>query len=182
MDRTAGFTRSATFVVRLPLKAGVSHLRSRGGRRLAMPFLGSFTTSNAYIDPVPGQPSFIGDHGTGLLGFEPPRGGATGLVDSYAAIVLEFDEPIAAWSLRLGETFFVTRITTHEQVAGTFIPDVTYPGRRLLFVPTGGFGFDAKYGIGWDIEVKITTGITDLAGNPLKRAVKFPVFRTRVPE
>jgi hypothetical protein len=46
-------------------------------------------------------------------------------------------------------------------------------------VPSVGFGSDIANLQGWDIQITLTAGITDLAGNSLKRPVTFPVFRTR---
>jgi len=183
MDRPEGMTGLAAHEVRLNVAPARTTLRSRGGRRLAMPYAATFSTSNVCVDAVPGQPSFIGDHGTGLLGFQPTRSPATGLVSEDAVIAFEFSEPVLSTSLVPGVTVVVRKVTTGQAVAGTVVPDSSAPsGRRFVFVPTGGFGFDTKYGIGWDIDVELTTGITDLAGNSLKRAVKFPRFRTRPPE
>lgn len=181
-DRPDGLNGGARFEVRLPVSSDFPVLKSRIGRRLATPFLGTFVTSHICIDSVVGQPSFIGDHGTGLLGFDPPRSPATGLVDSDAVIVLEFSEAVRPESLVPGQTVLVTRITTGQEVAGSVMPDAeAQNGRRFLFVPTDGFGADAKNQQGWDIQIQLTTGITDIAGNALKRPVTLPVFRTRLP-
>jgi len=182
MDHPEGMTGLAAHEVRLNVAAARTTLRSRGGRRLATPYVATFSTSNVCVDPVPGQPAFIGDHGTGLIGFEPPRSGATGLVDADAVVVFEFSEPVLSASLVPGVTVIVTKITTGQQVAGAVVPDPdAASGRRFLFVPTGVWGADTKNKQGWDVQIALTKGITDLAGNTLKRAVSFPVFRTRLP-
>jgi hypothetical protein len=181
-DRPDGLSANTLHQVLLPASWDSPVLRSRIGRPLARPFIGTFSTGHVCFDAAEGQPRFSGDHGTGLLGFHPPRSGATGLVDADAVVVVEFSEPINPQSLVPGQTLLVTRITTGEQVPGTVIVDPETPGqRRFLFSPDGGFGFDVENNQGWDIQVTVTKGVTDIALNPLVRAVTLPVFRTRVP-
>jgi hypothetical protein len=178
-DRPEGLMAYGTYTVRVPATPGAPSLRTRDGRAIAQPFAGTFVTNDQCIDAAEGQPWFIGDHGTGLLGFDPPRSGALGLVDENASIVLEFSEPVLSTSLVPGTTVLVTRLRDGTAVPGTISPDAYAPsGRRFLFTPAGGFGVDAA-GRGWDIAVRLTTGITDIAGNPLKRAVGAQEFRTR---
>lgn len=167
-DRPEGLPGWTNFVVTVPVAApGRRALRSRDGRPLERAFSSTFRTTNGCLDPVAGQPRFIGDHGTGVIGFDPPRHAATGLVDDDAAVVLEFSEPILTESLRPGETVLVTNLGTGAAVDGTVTPDAQAPsGRRFLFRPTGGFG-----GQGGAVQVALTTGVTDLAGNPLQRPV-----------
>ncbi len=169
-DRPEGLPGWTTFLVRVPMSsAGSRSLRSREGRPLEREFTATFRTTNGCVDPVLGQPRFIGDHGTGLLGFDPPRHGATGIVDADAAVVFEFSEPMLTESFRPGVTVIITRLGgSGEAVDGTFTPDPNAPGgRRFLFRPTGGFGAD-----GGAIDMTLTTGITDLAGNPLQRPIR----------
>jgi hypothetical protein len=179
-DHPAGFDAYQDYEVQLAATPDLHTVRSTTGSQLLYFYSSTFRTNSTYYDPVPGQPSFYGDHGTGLLGFDPPRSGATGLVDEDAVIILEFTEPINIDTLDPSSTVIVTRITVGEQVPGYIQQDPGEPsGRRFLFIPSVGFGSDTANQQGWDIQVTLTTGITDLAGNPLKRPVTFPVFRTR---
>lgn len=174
-DRPEGMSAWTTFAVLAPASPGARALRTRDGRRLERTFSATFRTTNACVDPVAGQPRFIGDHGTGYLGFEPPRHPATGLIDADAAVVLEFSEPILTESLVPGSTVVVTRLVSGEAVDGTVTADPDAPGgRRFLFRPTGG-----SWGPGGPIEVSLTTGITDLGGNPLQRPVGSAAFATQ---
>jgi hypothetical protein len=178
-DRPEGLMANGTYTVRVPSKPGAPSLKSRDGRAIFQGFAGTFVTNDQCIDAAEGQPSFVGDHGTGLLGFDPPRSGPQGLVEENAAIVLEFSEPVLSRSLVPGATVIVRRAATGASVPGSIVPDPSAPsGRRYLFVPDGGYGFGAQ-GQGWGITVSLTTGINDIAGNALKRAVGAQEFRTR---
>jgi len=177
-DRMLGLTGGAAFEVRLPAGPDRWTLRAKDGRRLARPYGSSFRTNSLYDDPVPGQPSFTGVAGTGLLDFDPPRQSPSGRIPADASIIVGFSEPIDPASMRVGETVLLLRISTGATVAGTVTPKPGDPSSATFLVtPTGGFGFDAD-GEGWDIQLSLTTGITDLAGNALRRPVVFPVFRT----
>ena len=179
-DHPEGFDSYQDFEVELPSGVGEHALKGMDGTPLQRFFSGTFRTNQTYDDPAEGQPYFVGDHGTGLLGFDPPRSGATGLVDEDALVALEFSEPINIDTLDPSATIIVTRITVGEQVPGYVKQDPNErSGRRFLFVPSVGFGSDIVNLQGWDIQITLTTGITDLAGNALKRPVTFPVFRTR---
>lgn len=179
-DHPTGFSSYQDYEVEFPAQPDLHVVKSTLSMPLQQFFSGTFRTTGAFIDPVPGQPYFVGDHGTGLLGFEPPRSGATGLVDEDALVVLEFSEPINIDTLDPSTTVLVSRITVGEYVPGYIKADANSPsGRRFLFVPSVGFGSDVVNLQGWDVQVTLTSGITDLAGNPLKRPVTFPVFRTR---
>jgi hypothetical protein len=177
-DHEIGFSASAAFEIRIPAAVDRRVLRTRDGRRIAQRYVGHFATNARYLDPDPGQPSFAGVAYTGLLDFTPPRDAATGIVAADASIVLCFSEPIAPESMRLGDTVIVRHATNGSDVAGTLAPA---PGDDTLFsywfTPAGGWGFDSQ-GQGWDVVVSLTTGITDLAGNALKRPVNLPSFRT----
>lgn len=179
-DHTQGFTSYQDFNVELPAPPEQRCIRNTKGVPIQNGFTGTFRTSGLYLDPVPGQPYFVGDHGTGLLGFQPPRSGATGLVDEDAVIVLEFSEPIDIDTLDPSNTITVVRITVGEKVPCYVKADPNEPnGRRFLVVPSVGFGSDILNVQGWDIQVTLGAGIKDLAGNQLKRPITFPVFRTR---
>jgi hypothetical protein len=181
-DRPDGLLPNSRYVVRIPTAPTTRVLKSCDGRAIVQPFTGGFSTTHWCIDAREGQPSFVGDHGTGLLGFDPPRSSVVGLVESYASIVLEFSEPVLESSLVPGTTVLVTRVVDGAPIAGTIAVDGTEPsGRRFVFSPTGGFGTDG-FGYGRDVLVRLTKGITDLAGNPLQREIGPVIFRTRAPE
>ena len=181
-DRPDGLAAGGTYAVRIPTWPETPVLKSCDGRPIVLPFAGTFATGHVCIDAREGQPFFVGDHGTGALGFDPPRSLATGLVDADASIVLEFSEPVLDTSLMPGTTVIVTRLSDGAPVPGTITVDGTSPsGRRFLFTPSGGFGSDA-IGLGRDVLVRLTTGITDLGGNPLQREFGPVIFRTRAPQ
>lgn len=177
-DHVFGFESYEDYNVEIPTDS--HRLLGTRGQGIRNSYTSTFRTNGVYDDLVPGAPFFIGDHGTGVLGFEPPRSGTTGLVDADAQIVIEFNEPMDINSLDPGNTVVVTRVAINEQVPGFIKTDPNSPsGRRFLFVPSVGFGSDNANIQGWDIGVTLTTGVTDLAGNRLKRPLVFPVFRTR---
>jgi hypothetical protein len=174
-DHEIGFSGQASFEVLIRAGSEQRVLRSRDGGRITRRYAGKFGTGTLYLDPVPGQPEFAGDYGTGLLGFDPPRDGQTGLIAPGASIVFGFSEPIAPESMILGETVLVQRVSDGSNVEGTLAP---FPIASSMlteyrFTPTGGWGAD-----GIDVAVSITTGVTDLAGNALKRPFGMPAFRT----
>jgi hypothetical protein len=172
-DHVYGFSANATYVVRIRNGADVTTVRGSGGAPLANSLTTSFTTGDRYDDPVPGQPSFIGENGSGLFGFDPPR--VMWLVYDYASMIFEFDEPILPSSMRLGETVIVTR--WGKPLAGALAPDAQHPnGRRFTFTPTNGWSGGTAgppYLVVAATEIRVTTGVTDLAGNPLKRAIWY---------
>ncbi len=179
-DNPEGFLSFQDYVVEVPGPPDLHILRNLRGRGIIQSFSGSFRSNGTYLDPVPGQPSFIGNFGTGQLGFTPPRSGSTGLVDEDATVVLEFSEPIDINTLDPSSSVTVERIALSEKVPGFVKKDPNFPsGRRFLFVPSLGFGADELNQRGWDIQVTLSTEVTDLAGNPIKRPIVFPVFRTR---
>lgn len=159
-DHEVGFAASAQFEVQIRNGANKTVLRARDGRRIARRFRSSFSTNALYDDVVAGQPQFGG------MDFRPPRSSALGLVEPDASIVLTFSEPILPESVRLGDTVLVRRIGDGAAIAGTLVPD---PANRnlnvYLFTPAAEFGPDAA------VDVAITTGVTDLAGNALKQPV-----------
>jgi hypothetical protein len=179
-DNPEGFASFQDYVVVIPGPPDLHVLRNRRSRGILREFNGSFRSSGSYLDPVPGQPVYVGNFGTGLLGFIPPRSGSTGLVDEDATVVLEFSEPVDINTLDPSSSVTVERVALSEKVPGFIKKDPNSPsGRRFLFVPSLGFGADDLNQQGWDIQVTLTTEITDLAGNSLKRPVVMPVFRTR---
>ena len=184
-DNPGGFNSFTDFVVQVPGPPELHTLQNSRGARILLPFSGDFRTNGVYDDPVPGQPYFVGepvgDGGhSGNLGFDPPRSGSTGLVDEDALILLEFSEPVNIDSLDPSSSVLVTRAKTGEAVPGFIRLDPNdRSGRRFQFVPSLGFGSDVANLAGWEINVRLTEGITDLAGNTLKRPFTAPPFTTR---
>lgn len=179
-DNPVGFAAYMDFAVTIPGPPEFHVLRNSQGAGILQGYVADFRTDGTYDDPVAGQPIFVGEAGSGQLGFDPPRSGATGLVDEDAIIILEFNEPILIDTLDPSTTVLVRRVTVNEYVPGFIRLDPgDRSGRRFQFVPSLGFGSDEANLSGWDIEVQLTQGITDLAGNPLKRPVTAPLFRTR---
>jgi hypothetical protein len=188
-DNPLGFGSFCDYIVQVPGPSELRALRNARGAPIRQGFSSTFRTNGTYSDPVPGQPSFVGDGGNGNLGFEPPRSSATGLVDEDAVIRLEFSEPIDIASLDPSSTVLVTRVRLNEPVPGFIRLDANDRTARIFeFVPSFGFGSDLDNEAGWDVQVILvgddpTTpaieGIRDLAGNPLKRGYTSPVFRTR---
>lgn len=182
-DNPSGFDAYTDYVIEIPGPPDLHVLKNARGDRIRHRADGGCRTNASYFDPVPGQPYFVGSGMTGNLGFDPPRSGATGLVDEDALILLEFSEPIDIDTLDPSSTITVTRIRVNEQVPGFVRLDPSdRSGKRFQFVPSLGFGSDVANLSGWDIEVKLTEGIKDLAGNPLKRPYTAPLFRTRYVE
>lgn len=187
-DNPEGFGSFQDYVVDIQAFPDTPVLKNRINRPMRQSYTDTFRTNGDYDDLFEGQPRFVGDFGSGLLGFSPPRSGVTGLVDEDAVIVLEFSEPMDISTLDPASTVTVRRISLDQSVPGTIRKDPNEPnGRRFLFEPSFGFGSDALNERGWDIEVTIgnfETGQfpTDLAGNPLKRPITFPVFTTRYVE
>ena len=166
-DHVLGFEAGATYEVRLRTGPVVRTVRGRQGQRPARAFTATFRTNDSYEDPVEGQPLSASE-----FRFDPPRHAYSGLVDDDAAIVLHFSEPILASSMRLGETVLVTRRSTGASVPGTLSAGPGSNATRFLFAPEGGWNAAAAGQVG-DVHVELTTGITDLAGNPLKRPASF---------
>ncbi len=179
-DNFLGFDAFQDYSVEIPGPPELAVLKNLRRERIKQGFTGSFRSNGTYNDPVPGQPRFVGDFGTGKLGFSPPRSGSTGLVDEDALVIIEFSEPMDPATLDPSSSVIVTRTAIGEQVPGFIRVDPTDRcGTRYQFVPSLGFGSDEVNLAGWDVEITLTTAITDLAGNSLKRPVVFPLFRTR---
>lgn len=179
-DNPAGFAAFQDYEVTIPGPPEFHVLKNSRGEGIQQPYQSDFRSNATYTDPVAGQPIFIGASGNGQLGFDPPRSGSTGLVDEDAIIILEFSEPIQIDTLDPSTTVLVRRVTVNEFVPGYIRMDPNdRSGRRFHFVPSLGFGSDEPNKQGWDIEVSLLQGITDLAGNSLKRPYTAPLFRTR---
>ncbi|MCE9635956.1 MAG: Ig-like domain-containing protein [Planctomycetes bacterium] len=179
-DNASGFASFTDYLVQIPGPPELHTLQNARGNRIIQGFSGSFRTSSTYSDLVAGQPYFIGEGGTGNLGFDPPRSGSTGLVDEDALIELEFSEPVDIDTLDPSSSVLVTRVRVSEAVPGYIrLNPNDRSGRKFQFVPSLGFGSDEVNLAGWDIQVVLNEGIRDLAGNPLKRPYTAPLFRTR---
>jgi hypothetical protein len=179
-DNATGFTSFTDFLVEIPGPPELHTLKNARGEGIRAAFTGQFGTNTSYYDPVPGQPYFIGHNQSGNLGFDPPRSGATGLVDEDAVILLEFSEPMNIDTLDPSSTVSVIRTRVNEAVPGFIRVDPNErSGRKFQFVPSLGFGSDLANQAGWDIKVVLTEDILDLAGNKLKRPYDAPPFRTR---
>ncbi|MEN8151689.1 MAG: Ig-like domain-containing protein, partial [Planctomycetota bacterium] len=106
-----------------------------------------------------------------------PACGMDGLVEYDAKILIEFSEAIHPATLDLGGTIEVVNLDVVDHlgrpipIPGTLTPSLD--GRLWTFTPS------FHYGTGpWDIQVLLTTGIEDRAGNALVKPVAL-VFRTR---
>ncbi len=73
-------------------------------------------------------------------------------------VEVEFDEPIALTTLS-SATFYLSNCSTGERVSGSFMVDGS--GRLVTFVPS------APLTQGTDYCLRVTTGLQDVAGNPL---------------
>ena len=156
-NHEVGFSASAQFEVQIRNGADKRVLRARDGRRIARRYHGTFATNTLYDDAVAGQPSFGG------MNFRPPRA-PLGLVEPDASIELSFSEPILPESMRLGDTVVVRRIVGGAVIEGTLVPDPANENLNVyLFTPAEPFGHDVA------VDISVTTGVTDLAGNALKQ-------------
>jgi len=150
-------------------------LEDRAGRPIVKRYAAEFTTGGQYT-PEDVPPEFIGFDGSADLAFVPPRA-ADGLVEYDAKIVLEFDEPIHPAAMEPGSTVHVRNLDVLDYlggpipIPGTFTPSTD--GRTWTFTPS------FHYGTGpYRIQVTLTDGIRDRAGNPLLRPIELE-FLTR---
>jgi hypothetical protein len=145
-------------------------LRSRSGRRLARSFQATFRTLPGPVpfrDPAPGPPV--------LTGLVPAIGSSdvpTGSAQDPTVVTAAWNEPlafatVAAASIglyRRGESFAVPVTVTLEQTAAGPV--------RVILRPR------ASLPCGADLELRWTTAITDLVGEPAAIPPAFPGFRT----
>ena len=78
-DNPTGFGSFTDHIVEIPAPPDLEVLKNYRRKPILQSFSGDFRTNGRYLDPVAGQPSFVGDGGTGQLGFVPRQAGATGL-------------------------------------------------------------------------------------------------------
>jgi len=163
-DRPFGFDASADHRVYVPGPPRPETVENRAGRGILGEYVGTFRTSDLYL-PEQEPPEFTGVGGAGGLGFRPePAAGDPVAYD--AEIVLEFSEPILPASMDAGSTVLVRNLDVLDflgrpiEVPGTLAPEAD--GRTWVFTPS------FHYGTGpYRISVELTSGITDLARNPL---------------
>lgn len=110
------------------------------GNALEEAYTWSFTTGSSADSTGPSVTSTV------------PADGATGFFVSY--ISATFDEPFDEGTVT-PSTFFLLDATSAD-VPGSYM----FAANSVSFTPTGGFDFNTSY------TANITTGITDLSGNP----------------
>ncbi len=172
-----GFDPQTTYVITIPTPA-TSHkfLTATNGKPIVEEFNTFFTTGDKYVKEIV-QPRFIGTDGQGSLSFDPPRK-LNGEVPYNSKIFLAFNEAMEPSSFEFGNSIIVKNETlsalqgTTVLVPGTVIPDKC--GVVWTFVPSFSYG-----GAGYDIAVTMTTGLTDIAKNPLSNPQTIR-FRTEV--
>ncbi len=176
-DNPFGFNALTTYTITIP-DSGASnkYLTSAAGDAIIESFSTFFKTGEKYAREVL-QPKYTGTDGQGSLGFDPPRK-LNGEVPYNARVLIVFDEAMDPASFELGTTIQVKNETLsalqgkYVGVSGTFDPDLC--GKTWKFTPAFSFG-----GAGYDIAVTLTTGLKDLAGNPLANPQTIR-FRTEV--
>lgn len=176
-DNPYGFLPFTTYDLFIPTPSlSNKYLKATDGSPIVEPFDSFFTTGDGYTREVL-QPHYVGFDGQGSLDFEPPRK-LNGEVVYNARIKLVFDEAMDPSSFEPGNTIIVRNDTlsalqgTPVFVPGTYEPDLC--GKTWRFLPSFSFG-----GAGYDIAVSMTTGLKDLAGNPLANPQTLR-FRTEV--
>jgi hypothetical protein len=176
-DNPNGFDPLTTYDISIPTPAtSGKYLTSIAGKPILEHFDSFFTTGDSYVREIV-QPRYTGTDGQGTMGFDPPRK-VNGEVPYNSRVLIVFDEAMDPTSFELGTTISVKNETLSAIqgqtviVPGTFQPDLC--GRTWKFVPSFSYG-----GAGYDIAVILTTGLKDLAGNPLGNPQTFR-FRTEV--
>jgi len=176
-DNPFGFQPLTTYDVFIPTPSqSKKFLTSTSGDPIIEGYDSFFTTGEGYSREVE-QPRFVGTDGQGSLGFDPVRK-LNGEVVYNARVLVVFDDAMDPTTFDNGTTITVRNDTltalqgSPVLVPGTFVPDLC--GRTWKFVPSFSFG-----GAGYDIAVMLTTGLKDLAGNPLGNPQTIR-FRTEV--
>jgi len=176
-DNPFGFAPLTTYDIDIPAPpAAKKFLTSTGGDPIIESYGTFFTTSEKYVREVR-PPRFVGTGGGGELGFDPPRF-LNGEVPYNARVSLVFNEAMDPNTFELGTTITVKNETLSTLqgstvlVPGTFSSDTC--GQSWRFSPSFSYG-----GAGYDIAVILTTGMRDLAGNPLGNPQTVR-FRTEV--
>jgi hypothetical protein len=170
-DNPNGFEPLTTYDIDIPTQAtSTKYLTSTSGDGIVLPFSSFFTTSEDYVRELD-PPSYVGIDGQGALGFEPVRK-PSGEIPYNSRVTVVFDEAMDPASFELGTTIQMRNETLSANVPGAFVPDLC--GRSWRFVPSFSFG-----GGGYDIALIMTSGLKDLAGNPMLNPQTIR-FRTEV--
>lgn len=176
-DNPFGFQPLTTYDISVPAPPrSTKFLTATNGKPIIEAFDSFFTTGEKYAREIT-QPRYVGSDGQGSLSFDPPRF-LNGEVPYNSRIQIIFDEPMDPNSFENGNSIIIrneTLSTLQGQtvlVPGTFSTDVC--GRTWKFSPSFSFG-----GAGYDIGVTLTTGLRDLAGNPLANPQTIR-FRTEI--
>lgn len=176
-DNPFGFQPLTTYDVHIPGPSESSkYLTAIDGSPIIETFDSFFTTGEGYIREHK-QPRYTGVDGQGSLAFDPPRF-INGEVPYNSRILIVFDETLDPNTFELGNTISIVNETLSAiqgstvLVPGTFSTDLC--GRTWKFSPSFSFG-----GAGYDIAVVLTTGLKDLAGNPIANPQTIR-FRTEV--
>jgi hypothetical protein len=170
-DNPFGFEPLTTYTITIPTPATSNkYLTSTSGDPIIEEFDTFFKTGTKYARENQ-QPRFTGTDGQSSLGFDPPRK-INGEVPYNSRVLIVFDEAMDPNSFDLGNTINVRNETLSSNVSGIFEPDLC--GRTWKFTPSFSFG-----GGGYDIAVSLTSGLKDLAGNPMANPQTVR-FRTEV--
>jgi hypothetical protein len=178
-DNPFGYDPLTTYTIDIPTPAtSTKFLTGTDGRPIIEPYDAFFNTTDKYVRESPiVQPRYIGTDGQGTLGFNPVRK-LNGEVPYNARVDVVFDSAMDPASFEIGNTVSVKNDTLSTLqgatvlVPGTFSPDAC--GKAYTFSPSFSFG-----GGGYDISVILSTGLKDLAGNPLANPQTIR-FRTEV--
>jgi len=153
------------------LPAPAQTLRSRSGKPLARSFMTTFRTLGGALpfrDPLAGPP---------MVTSTDPAPGATevpvGTPQQPTLVTVSWNEPLLPASVttatvgihRLPQGFPIT-------LAGVTLAQTAAAGARLTLTPRTALTCDASYEIRW------SSAVTDLAGNPAAVPSMFPSFRT----
>ncbi|HEX2721939.1 MAG TPA: Ig-like domain-containing protein [Gemmatimonadaceae bacterium] len=145
--RVATFTPSATLAQTTGYTVTVAtSVKDVAGNSLATPFVFAFTTGDTTLPSV-----------TGIT----PLAGQTN-VPTNTAIVITFSEPVDQSTVNT-TTLTVRNSNTNAAVAGTFTFNPA--GTVATFTPSGPLSNSTSY------TVTVTTGVKDLASNPLTAQV-----------
>ena len=176
-DNPFGFLPLTTYDISIPAPpSSTKFLTGVDGKPIIESYDTFFTTGEGYIREYV-QPRYVGVDGQGSLSFDPPRF-INGEVPYNARVNIVFSEALDPNSFELGNTISVVNETltaiqgTTVLVPGTFTTDIC--GQTWRFAPSFSFG-----GAGYDIAIVLSTGLKDLAGNPLANPGTIR-FRTEV--
>lgn len=176
-DNPNGFEDLTTYSIEVPTAAtSKKFLTNTAGDPIREAFSTYFTTGDGYLRELT-PPTYTGIDGQGSLGFNPARK-VNGEVPYNTTVTIVFDEAMDPATFELGNTILMKNESLSAiqgqdvEVPGAFVPDRC--GRTWRFVPSFNFG-----GGGYDIAVVLTTGLRDLAGNPLANPQTIR-FRTEV--